>query len=249
MINFLRSENYKMMKTKGYYIISAICIMLLIMAAYTLNHFGNSGKYFPYYRADFYYNNIIAFGILIIVIGSIINSFLVNNESLRLLKQTVSFGISRSSIFFGKYLISLMYFVILCVISLLVVYICGRIFLPKDKKAFIDLLYAIVNMVPIILGGFSLAHALNISGIKEFLSGIILVAVLLLSSSLFYILSKFNKVFMTLYDYSPKVLLDGILTEYMDHNVQLSIDYWITGIFLTVTSLLVSFYLFNKKDI
>lgn len=249
MINFLLSENYKMMKTKGIYILSFICITLMILAAFTLHHFGTSGEYFPYYKAKFYYMNILGMGIVIIVIGSIINSFLANKDSHKLLKQTVSFGISRTVIFFGKFIVSLIYFLILCLISLLVVYICAQIFLPKDNKAFSDLLIALFNMAPIILGGFSLAHALNMSGIREFLSGIILVAVLMLSSSLFYILGKINKFFMIFYDYSPKVLLDGILAEYMQQKIEFSIDYWITGILITVVSICISLFYFNKKDI
>lgn len=46
MMNYMRSETYKLLKAKGIYITYALCITLLILAALTLYYFGHNGEYF-----------------------------------------------------------------------------------------------------------------------------------------------------------------------------------------------------------
>ncbi|GGB03609.1 hypothetical protein ERX37_01300 [Macrococcus hajekii] len=249
MLNFIKSENYKLLKSKGLYITYAICIALVIAAAFILNFSAHRGGYFPYYRTDFYLSNVLGMGVLLIIIGSIINSLLTNNESQKLLKQTVSFGISRTNIYFGKLFITFLYFLLLCLIGTVVMILMSYWLLPRNDAAVTDFLLALINLAPLLIGGFALAHALNISGIKDYLAGLLLVAIFLMSSSLFYVLYKLHDAFKFLYDYSPKVLMDRILSEYMDDHVILSADYWITGLILTIVSIAISYYYFRKKNL
>ncbi|UBH15091.1 ABC transporter permease [Macrococcus armenti] len=248
MINYMRSEAYKLLRTKGIYITYTICISLLILAALTLYYFGHRGDYFPYYRADFYYNNVFGFWLLIAMIGAMINSFLTNKESKRVAKQSISFGIHRKTIFFGKYLVSLIAYTILCIIGLIVMLICGQLLLPEDSRAVQEFLLSLINFSPIILGAFSLAHAINIMMYKESVAVTVTVFILLGSSTIMYILSNMNKAFEILYNHTPQVLSERVLTEFMKHQVTLSADFWISSIIITSLSLWIGYSRFNKED-
>ena len=248
MMNYMRSETYKLLKTKGIYITYAICIMLLILAALTLYYFGHNGKYFPYYRADFYYNNVFGMWLLIIMIGVIINLLLTNKESKQIMKQSIAFGIEKQTIYFGKYIVSLLFFVFICLISTVVMVVAAHLLMPENKTATSEFLKSLINFAPILLAGFTFGHTLNMSSLKEYMSGFIFVFVLLNLSTVAYLLKSINSVFTVLYEYSPKVLADRVLAEYMDETVKLSPDFWISGVIITVISLLIGYIYFKKRD-
>lgn len=248
MMNYMRSETYKLLRTKGIYITYALCITLLILAALTLYYFGHNGEYFPYYRADFYYNNVFGMWLFIVMIGAVINSFLTNKESKRVLKQSISFGISRATIYFSKYLVSLIAFTILCILGTIVLLTCGQLFFPKDSRAVEEFLLSLINFSPIILGAFSLVHALNMVMRRETTAIVSFIFILLGTSTVAYILTKINKAFDVFYNLTPKVLSDRVLSEFMNHNVELSADFWISSLIITTLSLFIGYRLFKKED-
>lgn len=248
MMNYMRSEAYKLLKTKGIYITYALCIMLLIIAALTLYYFGHNGEYFPYYRADFYYNNVFGMWLFIVMIGAIINSFLTNKESKRVLKHSISFGISRATIYFSKYLVALIAFTILCILGTIVLLTCGQLFFPKDWRATHEFLISLINFSPTVLSAFSLIHALNINIERESISISLSLFILLGVSILSLILKNINRVFEVVYNMTPKVLSERVLTEFMGHKVVISADFWISGVTITVISLLIGYFYFMKRD-
>ncbi|MCE4958010.1 ABC transporter permease [Macrococcoides caseolyticum] len=249
MMNYMRSEAYKLFKIRGIYITYAICISLLILAALTLYYFGHNGEYFPYYRADFYYNNVFGVWLFIALIGSIINTFLTNKESKRVLKQSISYGITRTTIYFSKYFVSLIAFTILCIISIIVMVTCAHLLFPKDIRATDEFLLSLINFAPIILGTFSLMHALNMTIQRESLATIISVFILMGISTIAYILMNINQSFEIFYKLTPKVLSDRVLSEYMNHQVELSADFWISSFVITGLCIWLGYIKFNKQDI
>ncbi|MGK0555279.1 ABC transporter permease [Macrococcus capreoli] len=248
MMNYMRSEAYKLFKIRGVYITYAICISLLILAALTLYYFGHNGEYFPYYRADFYYNNVFGIWLFIAMIGSVINTFLTNRESKRVLKQSISYGISRTTIYFSKYFVSLIAFTILCIIGIIVMVTCAFLLFPKDMRATNEFLLSLINFAPIILGTFSLMHTLNIILHRESLSTIISVFILFGISTLAYILMNINQTFETFYKLTPKVLSERVLSEYMNHQVELSADFWISSFIITGLSIWYGYIKFKRQD-
>ncbi len=48
MINYMKSEYYRLFRLKGLYITSVICFLLIAAAAAVLYYFGQSDPNFPY---------------------------------------------------------------------------------------------------------------------------------------------------------------------------------------------------------
>ena len=110
LINYIKSENYRILHSKGFYIYTIICNLLIILAAITLMYFDKTTNKFPYGNAKFFYSNVISAGLIIIVIGIAFNLLVNNKESQRLVKDSISFDISLYIIFIGKFLIYICYF-------------------------------------------------------------------------------------------------------------------------------------------
>src|SRR5690606_7003553 len=103
---------------KGLYVTTMICFGLIAAAGWILYYFDKTDAYFPYGTSEFFSSNVIASGVVIIIIGVLYNSALTGKD-LSLLKQSISFGISRNTIFWSKLILSLSYFVLVCVVGII----------------------------------------------------------------------------------------------------------------------------------
>lgn len=110
MINYMKSEYYRLLRKKGVHVTSVLCLLLVVAAAAVLGNFDKIDPSFPYGTSNFFYSNVIASGVLITIIGVIYNSALTNKEDTSLIKQSISFGISRNTIFWSKLIIRISYF-------------------------------------------------------------------------------------------------------------------------------------------
>ena len=118
MINYLKSENYRLLNKKNLYITSLICFSLIAAAAFVLFYFQQADSTFPYGTSKYFYSNAISGGVMIIIIGLIFNIALTGNDT-SLMKQSISFGISRNVIFWSKLILTLSYFLLFCTIAII----------------------------------------------------------------------------------------------------------------------------------
>src|SRR5690625_2296722 len=118
MINYMKSENYRLLRKKSLYITSIIGLTLITAAAIILYLSGEFEQNFPYATSLFFYANVISSNILILIIAFLFNIMLTGKD-MSLIKQSISFGISRNTIFWSKLILTLSYFLLLCVIGLL----------------------------------------------------------------------------------------------------------------------------------
>ena len=109
MINYMKSECYRLLRKKGSYVTGLICYLLIIAAAAVLTFFEQFDPNFPYATTRFFYSNVISGGLLIVIVGLLFNSALTGKD-MSLIKQSVSFGISRNIIFWSKLILTLNYF-------------------------------------------------------------------------------------------------------------------------------------------
>ena len=117
MINYMKSELYRIFHSKGLYIYLIVCNVLMILAALTLFYFVKPENNFPYGNAKFFYTNVITAGLLILVIGASMN-MLVNSKQNKALKKTsISFDTAVSTIYWGKFIIYILSFLVLSLIS------------------------------------------------------------------------------------------------------------------------------------
>ncbi|WP_316569348.1 ABC transporter permease [Neobacillus sp. YIM B06451] len=247
MINYLKSESYRLLRKKGPHLTGVICLFLIAAAAAVLYFSGQSDPNFRYATSKFFYSNVVGSGLMIIIVGLIYNSFLTGKD-LTLMKQSISFGISRNTIFWSKLILTLSYFLLICVVGIIFMAVLGENIFAGDNQAIRNFLLACVNMAPIVLSGFFLTHTLKMLRVGDVYIIIVVFFIFGLSGNMLRVfrpISGLNE----LYKYAPHSLLKDNLMSFLDDAVQFDYKYWVVGIGISVISLLIGAKKFATKNI
>lgn len=182
------------------------------------------------------------------IVGFLFNLALTGKDT-ALIKQSVSFGISRNTIFWSKLILTLAYFLLLCVIGLLLTIGLGESLFASEEQSVRNFLIACLNMVPMVVSGFFLIHALRMLRVGEAYIFIVLLLVFLFSGNLLKVLFRSISGLDELYKYAPSTLLNDNLTRFVDQAIVFDYSYWITGIVISVIALLIGAKKFAKQNI
>ena len=128
MIKYIKSELYRLFCGKGSYLFIIICSALLVSANVVLALVKRSDETFPYATTSFamgmFYTSMIVIYLLCISVASIVFG---NEYTNHTMKNTISYGISRGSIYFGKFIseliFALMAFIIITGIDIATAYL------------------------------------------------------------------------------------------------------------------------------
>lgn len=248
MINYLKSEQYRLMRKKTLHLTSMICCALIIVAALILDFFGRNEVDFPYATSFFFYSNVIGGGIFLFIIALLVNGALTGKDQ-SLLKQSLSFGISRDTIFWSKLMLTLGYFLLLCIIGMVLMVGLGETLFPGDKGALRSFLLACVNMFPLVVSGFFLIHVLRMSRIGEAYTVVIVLVVYTMSDSIVNIIFRRIEGLTELYKWMPSALLNDNILQYMEYTVTFEWKFWIVGIAISLIILPIGIRVFQRRDI
>ncbi|MDV6377132.1 ABC transporter permease [Sporosarcina sp. GW1-11] len=248
MINYLKSERYRLLRKKSLHITSLVCLLLLVAVATVLYYSQKVDPNFPYGTSRFYYSNIIGGGGFIIIVSFLFN-FSLTGKDTDVLKNVVSFGISRNTIFWSKLILTLRYFLLLSVIGIALMIGLGETLLTSDGQSAKDFLIALVNMLPIILSAFFTIHSLKLLKVGDVYIFIVMLLVFVFSGDLLRILFRQVTSLNEVYKYTPDALLHDNLLHFMNHTVTFGYQYWITGVLLSSIVLLIGVTKFAKQTI
>lgn len=248
MINYLKSESYRLLRRKSLHMISVACFLLIIAAAAVLYLFGKTEANFPYATSQYFYSNVIAGAVLIFMIALLFNLSLTGKD-LSMLKQSISFGISRNTIFWSKLLLTLGYFLLVCAMGILLMIGLGENLFSNDEQAARSFIIACMNMFPIILSGFFTIHVLKMLRFGDVYVVMIVLFIFTLSGTVFRVLFRAISGLDQLYKYTPSTLLNENIMEFLDYTVQLDVRFWLVGLVVSVIMLPVGVRQFAKQHI
>ncbi|AGC89514.1 ABC transporter permease [Staphylococcus warneri] len=248
MINYMKSELYRIFHSKGLYIYLIVCNVLMILAALTLFYFDKTENNFPYGNAKFFYTNVITAGLLILVIGASMNMLVNSKQNKALNKISISFDTAVSSIYWGKFIVYILSFLVLSLISTAITVILGITLFDFDQTALTNYLIALVNMAPIVFGGLALAHAIN--SFKANLAIVIIIISIFYyqSAMILQVLTMISHKFDVIYDNSPTELFNQNFKEFMQESSQFGIHYWLIGVLLGLMFLIVGYLIYRNKE-
>ncbi len=110
MINYIKSEFYRLLHSKGSYLFIIICSALLLSANIVLALVGRTELNFPYASTAFslslFYTSTPFVFILCVSVASTVFG---NEHTHHTMKNSVSFGIFRGCIYLGKFLVEVIY--------------------------------------------------------------------------------------------------------------------------------------------
>lgn len=248
MINYMKSENYRLLRKKGLYITSVICFVLISAAAAVLSFLGQHETGFPYATSVFFYSNVISSSLLILIVAFIFNLSLTGKDTY-LIKQSISFGVSRSTIFWSKLILTLGYFLIICAIGILLVIGLGENLFIEEEHSIRNFLIASLNMLPLILSGFFMIHMLKMLKVGDVYIFVMLLFIFIFSGDLLRMMFRAFSGLDELYKYAPSTLLDDNLMDFANQAVQFDYRYWVAGIVISVVSLFIGAKRFAKQNI
>src|SRR5690625_6628486 len=94
-------------------------------------------------------------------------------------------------------------------------------------------------MLPIVLSGFFMIHAMKMLKVSEVYIVIMLLFIFVISGDVLRTILKPVSGLDELYHYAPSTQLSENLMNFMGQTVQLEMGYWITGIVISVICLLI----------
>lgn len=160
MLNYIKSEFYRNLNNKGNYIFLFGSIGFVIFINVALGLFANSQVDFPYGTTKYSLSSFYTYMGVLMLISTYIVSLVFNAEFKNsTLKNTISFGISRSEVYLGKFLVEL----VICTINLVlisVVYVIVAYVMLEDSGVVYlnDFIQALIAGYPLLLVGMTAIH-------------------------------------------------------------------------------------------
>lgn len=248
MINYIKSENYRLLRKKSLYITSVICYLLITAAAFVLYLSQKYDPSFPYGTSMFFYSNVFGFGLLILIVAFLFNLALTGKDS-SLIKQSVSFGVSRNTIFWSKLMLTVGYFLVICLVGIVLMIGLGEGLLASEEQSVRHFLIASFNMLPIVLSGFFMIHALKMLKVSDVYIIIMLLFIFVFSGDLLRMIPESISGLSKVYKYAPSTLLNENLMSFMGEAAQIDYRYWFAGIVISVVFLIIGRRQFAKLNI
>ena len=169
MLNYMKSEWYKTIHGKGFYIAGGVMcglVLLMNLILWGSNHFITN---FPYGTFRFSLNTFTAQPIWMIALGSVIAGVLfIDDRKSGIIKNAVAYGIPREQILIGKWLVSLASSLILMCVVFAVYVGSAYVLLEKPEfEPFRQMVMAMISTLPFSIAAMILMNCLGVMIEKE----------------------------------------------------------------------------------
>lgn len=258
MLNYIKSEFYRNINTKGNYIFLFGFMAFACFLNIVLGTFANNDHSFRYGSTAFSFSSFYTCMTPIILICLVFVSLMCSQEfKHNTLKNSISYGISRSQIYFSKFFVE----IVIGTINLVLIsasYIISAYIMLEDSGIlhFNYLIRAIVACIPLFLVGVILAHCLYFIFENEISVWTTWIIIMMVIPKILSMLGKkivvFNKIsscmpinIMSTYTYQEGSV--SVLMSWMDK--QVFIKCFVVGIIGTIIFYTLGLVLFKKRDI
>lgn len=241
MMNYMRSEQYRLVRKKGLYVLLAICLGLFAFHAYISIRIYQMETDF---HRHIYYGMLLAMSGLAAPFISIAFSRLLTGKDNAVLKQEVAFGVSRSSVFFTKFALTLLVFSAVYGAIVFLGNFFGNGWLPAEGSRSSVFLVSAGNMLPVIISAFALSYVLNLFGVGSGLISLIILGTYFLSGDIVHFMFSLQPAGDPISKFLPSSLLETAM-----ESSSFSLFCWGMGTLFTVLYLAVGLQMFKGKDI
>lgn len=169
MLNYIRSEIYRITHSRSFYTCAGILcgIVLLLHAALMIG--AALTPDFKYNTFRFSLNNLTGQPFIMVILGAVIAGTLFNEDRKSgVLKTTIAYGISRETILIGKCIVSLLTSLFLLLIVLVFYVACAYITMPDPEwEPLRQMLLAIAASLPSAIASLIFGNAIFMLCRKE----------------------------------------------------------------------------------
>ncbi len=258
MSNYLKSEFYRLIHYKWTYLFIAICSLLLLSSNIVLAAVKTTDSHFPYATTKFSFSNAYSNYAMVFILCIMVAIMIFGNEhGNHTMKNCVTYGIPRGTIYLGKLIVQVIYAIIAFVIIIGVHIISAYCLLENSgPKEFELLIRTSLACLPFLIFGLATTNAfafiLESTGSAVAASCGIMFAFPLICN----LLAKRFLAFEKLSEFLPLNIIssieydqaEGALKMYWDTTAGFR-NCWVFGIIQTVLIAGIGYLLFRKKEI
>ncbi|EET61192.1 hypothetical protein BRYFOR_06837 [Marvinbryantia formatexigens DSM 14469] len=134
MLNYIRSEIYRILHSRSLYIFGAVLCGIVLLTHIALIIGAALTPDFAYNTVRFSLNNFVAQPFIMVILGAAVAGVLFNEDRKSgVLKTTVAYGISRESILIGKCIVSLLTALLLLLVVFIFYVACAFLTLREPE--------------------------------------------------------------------------------------------------------------------
>ena len=215
MINYIKSELYRNLRSKGNYIFIASLIGFGVFCNIVLYLLAKNFTDFPFATTEFAFTSLYSsLSLLMYLCASAVTLTWGQEYKNNTLKNTVSFGISRNSIYFSKLLISIIYTFIVGILVSAAFIISAYLLLENSGIEELKLLInSLITAIPILLISITLTNSLNFIMEKEMNRVISWISIIIIIPFLLNMLGQKIELFKTISSYMPINIIKATFDE------------------------------------
>ena len=258
MINYIRSEVYRNFRNKGNYLFILGAMAFVVFLNIVLWIFAKNDTTFPYATTKYAFSSLYcSLRLIMIICVSVVSIIFAQEYKNQTLKNTVSFGISRTSIYLGKFIISIIFSFIaaICVIATFV--ISAYILLENSGIEYLTTLFnSIVAGIPLILFSLVVAHSFYFITEKEMNIVVSWAGIVIIIPSLLEIIGRRSEISRAIASYMPWNIVGDIRFNEVTNTLILGwttpvaiVKSIIVGIIGCVVFYIIGLEVFKRKEI
>lgn len=247
MSHYIRSEFRRLRKKKINYIVTILGVSLLIGVAYALNYINSQEPSFPYGTSLFYYANILLPNFLLLLTGTLAVALLGRDRDI--ISTSISFGVKRSHIYWGKYLVTLINALIICALFIAAAYGSGEYIIVNNSVEALHLfIKSIINLLPILISAFTIVYTVSIVTHSEFFAFSLVFLLYRVVDYVSPLILKFLPESKPIMEHLPARHLSDLAKNMLQGSVDLDPINWGINIGITIIVLLIGALIYRRKN-
>jgi len=258
MISYMKSELYRLLRNRGSYLFIIICSLLLLGSNTVLAIVNSTDSNFGYATTSFAFTNVETNMIMIFLLCIMVSNMVFGNEhNNHTMKNCISYGISRGTIYFSKLIVQILYAMVAFTIIIGSHVISSYLLLENSGPQSLELLLrTCFACLPFFLFGLAVTNCFvfiieSVGGAIAASCGVMIVIPLICG-----LLGMRFSFFEKLGNILPSNIINGggydpVKQEiffYWSTNAGLA-KCWIYGMIQMILFVLIGFVLFRKKEI
>jgi len=162
MLNYMKSELYRIRTSKGTYVMFILFSVLVVLYNVMIYGFKVADTTFPYGTTKFSLGTLSGSIQMLLIICLVITSVVFAGEfKNNTVKNVVSYGISKTQMYIGKYIVTLLFaFILMPVVALMYALSAYMLLDNSGSQYFVVFIKAIVINIPIYISCITLGMAL-----------------------------------------------------------------------------------------
>ncbi len=258
MLRYIQSEFYRLLRYKWTYWFIGICSLLLLSMNVVLAAVKHSDSSFQYATTRFAFGNLYSGMIVVFLLSVMVSEIASGNEyNNHTLKNCVSYGISRGTIYLGKLIVKVVY-AITAFVSIISVFVASG-YLLLENSGFEHLKFLLLTALaclPLFIFAVAVTNCFTLviestGGASAAVLGVIMAFPIVCNN-----LGMRFKFFAHLTKILPWNMINSIGFDMEQYTLRFIWDtesayryYWLLGILHTLLISVVGYLMFRKKEI